>query len=213
VGLGIEVPDKLPKVAFTLLEEIADPRWREARQGWRLGRRRPPGEDFFVPFGLWNGAKRTADRWIQLLRTTDAWQELQSDGLDLDGIRRIVHPTLLLYGERSRWMGTCEALGEALENSETVIMPKAGHFFPLLNPTGFVLHLRRFLDRDRNLRDRLVNRRGSPSTAHDAAVEVIAQELSARTDHAAEIAGKKTGPNRPGRRQQEERLRESEDSD
>jgi len=146
IELGIDVPDKLPKVAFSMLEEIADPRWRKARQGWREGPRRPPGEDFFVPFGLWNGAKRTAARWIQLLRTTDAWQELQSDGLDLDGIRRIVQPTLLMYGERSRWMRTCEALGEALENSETVIMPKTGHFFPLLNSEGFALQLRKFID-------------------------------------------------------------------
>ncbi len=152
MGLGIEVPDKLPKVAFALLEEIADPRWRKARQGWRQGHRRPPGEDVFVPFGLWNGAKRTADRWIKLLKTTDAWQELQSDGLGLDGIRRIVHPTLLMYGERSRWMRTCEALGEALENSETVIMPKTGHFFPLLNPAGFAQQLREFIDRNQTIR-------------------------------------------------------------
>ncbi len=151
-GLGIEVPDKLPKVAFAMLEEIADPRWREARQSWRRGRRRPPGDDFFVPFGLWNGAKRTAGRWIELLRTTEAWQEFQSDGLGLDGIRRIAHPTLLMYGERSRWMRTCEALGEALEHSETIIMPKTGHFFPLLKPARFALQLRKFIDRNQAIR-------------------------------------------------------------
>lgn len=170
-GLGIDVPDKLPKVAFGLLEEIADPRWRKARQGWHRGKRQPPGEDFFVPFGLWNGAKRTAERWIELLRTTAAWQELQSDGLGLDGIRRIVHPTLLMYGERSRWMRTCEALGEALENSETVIVAKRGHFFPLLDPAGFALQLRRFIDRNQTNR-RVTSTKGadhaSPASVSEA---------------------------------------------
>jgi len=177
-GLGIDVPDKMPKVAFALLEEIADPRWRKARQGWRKGGRRPPGEDFFVPFGLWNGAKRTAARWVKLLQTTDAWQELESDGLDLDGIRRIAHPTLLMYGERSRWMRTCEALGEALENSETVIMPKTGHFFPLLNPEGFALQLRKFIDRNQ------ANRRVASTKG---------------TDHASTTSVSET-PTTPGRR-------------
>jgi pimeloyl-ACP methyl ester carboxylesterase len=211
--LGIEVPDKLPKVAFAMLEELADPRWRKARQGWRRGRRRPPGEDVFVPFGLWNGAKRTAARWIQLLRTTDAWQELQSDGLDLEGIRRISHPTLLMYGERSRWMRTCEALGEAMVNSRTVILPKVGHFFPLLNPTGFVLHLRQFLDRDRDLRAEMVNTRRAPSTAHDAVVEGVGRKGEpARPAAGNEVAGKKAGPNPAARRRHDERLREGQDS-
>lgn len=151
MSLGIEVPKKLPKVAFSLLEELADPRWRAARQGWRQGGR-APGKDFFVPFGLWNGAKRTAGRWIKLLRTTEAWNELQTDSLGIEGISEITHPTLLMYGERSRWMRTCEALSDAMANSETVILPKVGHFFPLLNPAGFVSSLQRFLDRERDIR-------------------------------------------------------------
>jgi pimeloyl-ACP methyl ester carboxylesterase len=211
-GLGIEVPDKLPKVAFALLEEIADPRWQNSRQGWRRGRRRPPGEDFFVPFGLWNGAKRTAARWIQLLRTTDAWQELQSDELGLDEIRRIVHPTLLMYGERSRWIRTCEALSEEMANSRTVILPKVGHFFPLLNPSGFVFHLRQFLDREHDLPAGPVRSRATSSSTHDAAVESIAaQEVSVPPAAATEHTGKKVGPNPTVRRRQEERLREGED--
>ncbi len=182
MGFGIEVPDKLPKVAFAVLEEIADPRWREARQGWRRGRRPPPGDDFFIPFGLWNGAKRTAGRWIQLLRTTDAWKELQSDGLGLEGIRRIVHPTLLIYGERSRWIRTCEALAEAMVNSRTVILPKVGHFFPMLNPTGFALHLREFLESDRDLQASPGRREEASSTARGAAVDgTVVQQGFARS--------------------------------
>jgi pimeloyl-ACP methyl ester carboxylesterase len=181
----------MPKVAFGLLEEIADPRWRAARQGWRRGRGQRPGEDFFVPFGLWNGAKRTAARWIQLLRTTGAWQELQSDGLGLAEIRCIAHPTLLIYGERSRWIRTCEALGHAMVNSRTVILPKAGHFFPLLNPAGFALHLRQFLDLDRDLRGGLVGGRNW-STPYGAAPRAADSNELAEDGDPAEPNGSAT---------------------
>ncbi|HEU4402176.1 MAG TPA: alpha/beta hydrolase [Candidatus Polarisedimenticolia bacterium] len=139
-SLGIALPKDLPKVAYGLLEEIADPRWREARQ------RRHSGE-FFVPFGLWNGARRTAERWLQLLRTTAAWKELHEGGLGLEEIRRVDHPTLLIFGERSRWLGTCRLLQDAMPRAETIIVPGAGHFFPLLKPALFLGHLRAFLER------------------------------------------------------------------
>jgi pimeloyl-ACP methyl ester carboxylesterase len=138
-ALGITVPSDLPKVAYGLLEEIADPRWRLARQ------RRPRG-DFFVPFGLWNGARRTAERWLRLLRTTEAWKEIQQAGLGVEDLRRIPHPTLLIFGERSRWLETCRTLQRHLPRAQTVIVPGAGHFFPLLRPTVFLHHVHRFLD-------------------------------------------------------------------
>jgi len=148
-SLGIQVPRRLPKVAFSLLEEIADPRWMEARQRWRQ-ESGSSGSDYFVPFGLWNGARRTAERWTELLRTTQAWSEFQSPGVSVEEIGRLTLPTLLAYGERSRWLRTAHRLGEALQNSETLILPNVGHFFPLLNPMAFVVSLRAFLDRTRS---------------------------------------------------------------
>jgi pimeloyl-ACP methyl ester carboxylesterase len=141
--VGIEVPADLPRVTFAMLEELADPARLPARRQARTG-----GE-FFVPFGRWNGARRTAERWLLLLRTTSAWRELQSEGLALEEIRRLQQPILLAYGERSRWLKTCGLLGEALPHSETVIIKGAGHFFPLLKPLVFLGHLRSFLERHR----------------------------------------------------------------
>jgi pimeloyl-ACP methyl ester carboxylesterase len=139
-SLGIKVPSEMPKVTFGLLEELAEPRLEEAR------RKKHSGE-FFVPFGRWNGARRTARQWLRLLRTTEAWKEMQSGGLTLEEIRRLDHPTLLVFGERSRWLRTCHLLAQTLPHSETVIVPGAGHFFPLLKPLVFLTHLKAFLER------------------------------------------------------------------
>lgn len=136
--LGIELPPDLPKVAYGLLEEIANPRWRQARQ------KRHDGE-FFVPFGLWNGARRTAERWLQLLRTTSAWKELHEGGLQPADLGRIDHPCLLIYGDRSRWLKTSQILKASLPRARAVIVPGAGHFFPLLRPVVFLSHLEAFL--------------------------------------------------------------------
>jgi pimeloyl-ACP methyl ester carboxylesterase len=137
-AMGIDVPAQLPKVAFDLISELADPRWAEARQ-----RNRSSG--VFVPFGLWNGARRGAARWLQLLRTTTAWRDFQATGgLTLDRIRQIRRPVLLIFGERSRWLTTCRTLGKALPRSQTVVLDGVGHFHPLLRPARFVQHLRRF---------------------------------------------------------------------
>jgi len=140
-SVGITVPAELPKVTFGLLEELADPRRLAARQ------KKHPGE-FFVPFGRWNGARRTARKWLKLLRTTQAWKEMQSGGPTLEEIRRIGHPCLLIFGERSRWLRTCEVLAETLPNADTVIVQGAGHFFPLLKPLVFAGHLGAFLERN-----------------------------------------------------------------
>lgn len=139
--VGIEVPDGMPKVAYGFLEELAQPRWQAMRQ------RRPRGGDFFVPFGLWNGARRTADRWIALLKTTTAWQEMQSGGVTLDDLKAIDRPALLIYGERSRWIRTSEILRETIPASERVLLANVGHFFPILRPQLFLSHVTAFLDR------------------------------------------------------------------
>ncbi len=140
-SVGITVPSDLPKVTYGLLEELADPQRLETRQ------KKHPGE-FFVPFGRWNGARRTARKWLSLLRTTEAWKEMQSGGPTVEEIRGIGHPSLLIFGERSRWLRTCRVLAETLPNAETVIVPGAGHFFPILKPLAFAGHLEAFLERN-----------------------------------------------------------------
>lgn len=139
-SVGVQLPADLPKATYGLLEELAETSRLEARQ-------RRHGGEFFVPFGRWNGARRTARKWLTLLRTTEAWREMQSGGPTLEAIRAIAQPALLIFGERSRWLRTCHLLAETLPNAETVIVPGAGHFFPLLKPLVFAAHLGAFLAR------------------------------------------------------------------
>jgi len=139
-SIGIRIPAETPKATLGLLEELAEPGLEKARQTKHAG-------DFFVPFGRWNGARRTANQWLRLLRTTEAWKEMQSGGPTLEEIRGLDRPVLLMFGERSRWLKTCHSLAQALPSSETVIVPAAGHFFPLLKPLVFVANLQAFLER------------------------------------------------------------------
>lgn len=154
--VGITVPEGMPKVAYGFLEELAQPRWQAARQ------RRHSG-DFFVPFGMWNGARRTADRWIKLLKTTSAWREMQSGGVTLDEIHSITLPTLLIYGERSRWLKTSEHLLQAMPAAERVLLANVGHFFPILRPQLFLTHLQNFLQRAGGLSETNVKEERIPS--------------------------------------------------
>ena len=140
-GLGIEVPARMPKVAYGLLEELADPRWQDARQ-------RNTSSEFFVPFGLWNGARKAAERWLTLLRTTNAWREFQApDSISLARLREFRRPVLLIYGARSRWLPTCQTLAETLPDRSVLVLPDVGHFHPLLRPQEFVKGVRAHLNR------------------------------------------------------------------
>jgi hypothetical protein len=83
----------------------------------------------------------------------------------------------------------------------------------LLDPTGFVLHLRQFLDRDRDLRAGTVSSQGASATTHDAAGEGnTVKKGPDRPIADADLDAKKIGPNPAVRGRQENPLRKSEDS-
>jgi len=139
-SLGIPIPAGPPRRLLGFLEEFADPSRAADRQKKSRG-------DFYVPFGRWNGARRTAARWLQLLRTTEAWRELHVAGAGLEEIATLRQPVLLLYGERSRWLPTLDALHLALPTAEAARVPGAGHFFPILKPVAFAERVLEFLSR------------------------------------------------------------------
>jgi pimeloyl-ACP methyl ester carboxylesterase len=107
---------------------------RSAANGW------------FVPFALWNGRGAAGPQWRQLVETTTALAELKADeGATVDDLRTIGQPVLLLFGERSRYRPLGRALRGMLSNSTFVIVPKAGHFYPLLKPKLFADRVLAFL--------------------------------------------------------------------
>jgi pimeloyl-ACP methyl ester carboxylesterase len=99
-----------------------------------------------VPFGLRKQAERSNRRLQRLLDTTSALTEAQEvAGLTLERIGEVRQPTLVIFGETSRWLQTAQRLQETLPNCRVTIVKKAAHFFALSKPKVLVRHVRRFL--------------------------------------------------------------------
>lgn len=100
----------------------------------------------FAPFETWNGGKRGVQRWLQLLNTTTAKDDFKSmAGLTLNKIREVEHPTRAVYGQYSFCLPSCHMLQQTLPHCKTVVVPRAGHFHPLVRPAIFLKNLRQFL--------------------------------------------------------------------
>lgn len=125
---GIDIDENEDDIGLRLLEEFASAEWRSTRRGMSR-------KGLFVPFGGWSEGNRSAGRWLKLLETTTAREDVKRHaGLTLDRIRGIRQPTLALYGERSRCLGTCQELNRILPHSRTVIVRNVGHFYPVIKP-------------------------------------------------------------------------------
>jgi pimeloyl-ACP methyl ester carboxylesterase len=137
VGIVLEA-DNLDN-EHQLLERIADPRVAGLR-GVDAAR------GYLVPFGLWNGGRRSAALWRRLLATTTALEEFVADAtLTAERLRTVSQPTLITLGSRSRHVATRSALERHLPAATTAIVPGAGHFHPLLRPSQFAAHVGPFI--------------------------------------------------------------------
>ena len=65
--------------------------------------------------------------------------------LTLDAVRKIRTPILLVYGEKSHFLGSYRFLSEALPNCKPVLLPGGEHFGPLEQPELLVEHIQSFL--------------------------------------------------------------------
>ena len=128
-----------PEMGFRLLEILA-----EAKLDRRVGMRMPAGQ--FSPFGLGNRSSRTAERWLQLVRTTTARSDVSSlAGLTLAKIQQADRPVLAMFGEYTNCMPSCQGLRQHLPNCRAIIVPQAGHFHPVVRPAFFARNLCEFL--------------------------------------------------------------------
>ena len=150
--LGLTIDENADDVGLRLLEELASPQWRAMRKGLSK-------KGLFVPFRGWSEGNRSAKQWLRLLKTTTARQDVGAvAGLTLNRIRTVRHPTLAIYGERSRCMKTCEGLQRVLPSCTTVIVPKVGHFYPVIRPAFVARTLLEFLGRVSHLESSTVPR-------------------------------------------------------
>ena len=136
-NLGFNVPDDMPYVVYSFVEEIA----REKNVSREL--RFLP---FFASFGNWAPNKRTGKRWRRLLQTTSALSDFTDPaGLTEDSICQIRLPVLAIYGEYSHCLPTCNRLAQLLPKYTKIILPGVGHFHPLVRPANFTEKLINFL--------------------------------------------------------------------
>lgn len=142
---GIVVDGDMPKVAQALYEEILgeedDPEKDAPNEA-------PPGQELasrLLRGALQFGANpdgsptRAMRRWQRLMELTAARRELHDPtGLEPERLRGISRPADLIYGARSRYRPSGEALERLLPSARRVSVPDAGHFFPLLKPEALL---------------------------------------------------------------------------
>ena len=136
--IGIIIPGDELYPELTVLEELARPQIRR-----RLGTLVPA--EVRLPYGRGNGTGRTAKRWLELLNTTTAREDIRLRQITETDLRRIELETLIVYGTESKWRSSGEILRNCLPNVEEVYIEGAGHAHPWERPQVFYQYLRRFL--------------------------------------------------------------------
>lgn len=152
--LGLNITENETEAGLRLLEHLASPQWQQVRHKLK-------GSPFFIPLNTWNKGKRSANNWLNLLYTTTARQDfVSSDGITVDKLKTIHHPTLAVYGENSPAITSLRHLEELLPDCRTSIIPKAGHFSPFTNSDLFsrivVGYLKESEPVDRRMDERLI---------------------------------------------------------
>src|SRR5207244_10337588 len=82
---------------------------------------------------------------LRLLDNTTAFEDLAATaGLTAEAIRLIQPLTLLLYGERTRFLGTFKFLEDNLPTRRACLVPNRGHQLPLIRPAVLIESLKAF---------------------------------------------------------------------
>jgi pimeloyl-ACP methyl ester carboxylesterase len=129
--------EREPQVGLRFLEVMAR---------WRLGNGNASERDVYTPFGEGGGALRGARQWLDLLEQTAAAEEFVRPGAPAEAIARLSMPLLLIYGERSRCLPSCQALQRLLPQTQVEIVSGSGHFFPATHARETLAWLAEFFD-------------------------------------------------------------------
>jgi pimeloyl-ACP methyl ester carboxylesterase len=129
--LGLVIPADEAYPELTVLEWLARPQLRE-----KVGK--------LLPRGV-KGTERTAKRWLKLLNTTSAREDIRSHRISADNLKEINIRTLAVYGMGSKWCSAAKILGDLLPNVEMAYIDKARHNHPWERPKEFFQILHNFL--------------------------------------------------------------------
>jgi pimeloyl-ACP methyl ester carboxylesterase len=87
-------------------------------------------------------------RWQELMAHTSAGCEFDDESfLVPSNLKTMSTPTLLAFGKFSHCLPTAYRLLDCLPNARLVVIPGAGHFFPVLKPRFFARVVEAFLTR------------------------------------------------------------------
>lgn len=128
-------------LADTLGLVIPDDKWDDLRYIFHRTLEVP------ITFGMRKGQKRDTGRGrlLRLLNQTTACEDLSAvAGLTAEAITRIEALTLLLYGERTRFIGAFNFLRDNLPNARAWLVPNRGHQLPLVRPATFINSVKAF---------------------------------------------------------------------
>lgn len=128
-------------LADTLSLVIPDDKWDDLRYVFHRTL------DVPITYGMRKGHKRDTGRGrlLRLLDNTTACDDLSAvAGLTKEAIATISPLTLLLYGERTRFLGTFEYLRDHLPNARSWLVPNRGHQLPLIRPATFINSIKAF---------------------------------------------------------------------
>jgi len=132
---GLPVPDADDVADYHILA-------RERLAEERSGRPDEAASPAFVPF--LGGERRVGKRWLRLLESTTAKEDFRDPGPPLGLVRQLRPPTLAMFGEMSHCLPSCRGLQGAV-GCRAVIIPRAGHFFPVTRPRAFAASFRAFV--------------------------------------------------------------------
>jgi pimeloyl-ACP methyl ester carboxylesterase len=98
-------------------------------------------------YGPARGLPRRREPLINLIRNTTLIADYEDVGsLTLDAVRRIETPTLLIYGDKSHFLGSFAVLRQALPRCTPALLPGGEHFGPLEQPEALIAQIRQFLE-------------------------------------------------------------------
>ena len=138
-ALGLNIPEDERDSGIWLLEQLAKPEWRSERHKLK-------GSPLFMPFAPFGGGARSADKWLKLLQTTRAREEISFiDGPTAEQISQITQPVMVYYGSHTTLQDSYHGLQKLLPKCSAVVAPQAGHFFPLSQPQTFGIEVAAFL--------------------------------------------------------------------
>jgi pimeloyl-ACP methyl ester carboxylesterase len=137
--LAIPVPVDHPEMGHQFLEALAEAKVKGIEvKNSTLG--------LYSPFGLSENSRRSAERWLQLLKSTTLRNDFMAvAGLTIEKICRVNKPVLAIYGEFSNCLPSYSALKQHLPNCRVVMVPRASHFHPFARPVFFGRNVRKFL--------------------------------------------------------------------